>query len=75
VTGLEIKKAAEVYIEEFIDDPDAVYFINLALNMLGDMALIYEVVRGEIKNPASGTNCLHGDKRQEGRDGTGRPLF
>lgn len=51
MTGLEIKKAAEAYIEEFIDDPDAVYFINLALNMLGDIALIYESVRGEIKKP------------------------
>lgn len=51
MTGLEIKKEAEAYIEEFIDDPDALVFINRCLNMIGDMALIYEVVTGEIENP------------------------
>lgn len=49
MTGVEIKKAAEAYIEDFIDDPDALYFLNRVLNMIGDMALIYETVEGTIE--------------------------
>lgn len=48
MTGLEIKKEAERYIEEFIDDPDALYFINRCLNMIGDQAQIYETRYGEV---------------------------
>jgi len=51
LTGVEIKREAEAYIEEFIDDPDALVFINRVLNMIGDMALIYEVVTGTIEYP------------------------
>lgn len=44
MTGAQIKQEAEAYIEEFIDDPDALVFINRVLNMIGDLALIYETV-------------------------------
>jgi hypothetical protein len=42
MTGIEIKRAAENYVDEFIDDPEAVTAINRALNIIGDTALIYE---------------------------------
>lgn len=48
MTGIEIKKEAERYIEEFIDDPDALVFINRCLNMIGDQAQIYESRFGEV---------------------------
>src|SRR5690554_3540720 len=48
MTGLEIKKEAERYIEEYIDDPDALVFINRCLNMIGDQAQIYEERWGDV---------------------------
>jgi len=40
MTALEIKQLAESYIEEFIEDRDAVFFLNLCLNEIGDQALV-----------------------------------
>lgn len=48
MTGLEIKKAAENYVDEFIDDPEVMTAINRALNLIGDTALIYEQAEAEI---------------------------
>lgn len=48
MNGIEIKKAAENYIDEFIDDPEAVTAINRALNLIGDTALIYEQAEADI---------------------------
>ena len=42
MTGIEIKIAADAYIDEAIDDPDALRAINRALSIIGDMALIDE---------------------------------
>jgi len=49
MTGIEIKQSAENYIDEFIDDPEAVTAINRALSLIGDMALIYEEAEVEAK--------------------------
>lgn len=51
MTALEIKQLAESYIEEFIEDRDAVFFLNLCLNEIGDQALVYETAEGDILNP------------------------
>lgn len=48
MTGIQIKQSAENYVDEFIDDPEAVTAINRALNMIGDTALIYEQAEAEI---------------------------
>jgi hypothetical protein len=42
MTGVQIKLAAEAYVDEFIDDPDALKAINEAIAEIGDMALIDE---------------------------------
>jgi len=42
MTGIQIKEAAEAYIDEFIDDPDALKAINEAIAEIGDMALMDE---------------------------------
>lgn len=42
MTGVEIKLAAEKYIDEFIEDHDAIAAINEAIAEIGDMALIDE---------------------------------
>jgi hypothetical protein len=44
VTAQEIKAAAENYIDEAIDDDEAVTAINAALSKIGDIALIYDTV-------------------------------
>lgn len=51
MTALEIKQLAERYIEEFIEDIDAVNFLNLCLNEISDLALVYETAEGTITNP------------------------
>ena len=40
MTGKEIKDYAESYLDEQIDDVDALRAINRALNLLGDTALV-----------------------------------
>ena len=42
MTGVEIKLAAEKYVDEFIEDHDAVAAISEAIAEIGDMALIDE---------------------------------
>lgn len=49
MTGLEIKVEAEAYIDESIDDPDALIAINRALQLIGDMAQIFETVKVKIE--------------------------
>jgi len=44
MTGLEIKRAAENYVDEAIDDLEAVDAINAALSKIGDIAIIYDTV-------------------------------
>ena len=51
MTGVQIKQEAEAYIDEFIDDRDAVIAINRALNLIGDMAQVYESVKAKIDEP------------------------
>lgn len=48
LTGIQIKEEAQRYIEEHIDDPDALEFINRCLNMIGDQAQVYEIRQGEV---------------------------
>lgn len=42
MTGAQIKEAAEQYIDEFIDDPEALAAINRGLGIIGDLALVYD---------------------------------
>ncbi len=44
MTAQEIKAAAENYIDEAIDDDEAVAAINQALAKIGDVALVYDTV-------------------------------
>ena len=44
MTGVEIKRAAENYVDEAIDDAEAVDAINAALSKIGDIAIIYDTV-------------------------------
>lgn len=42
MTGAEIRSAAQAYIDEMIEDEDALVGINAGLGGLGDMALLYK---------------------------------
>lgn len=53
MTGLEIKQAAQRYIDEMIDDEDAIEGINAGLAEIGDMALLYKTVDITTTNPKS----------------------
>lgn len=46
MTAQEIKAAAENYIDETIDDAEAVTAINAALDKIGDVALVYDTITG-----------------------------
>ncbi len=41
MTGEEIRQAAQAYVDEMIEDEDALAAINEGISKLGDMALIY----------------------------------
>ncbi len=43
MTGNEIRAAAQAYVDELIEDEDAIRAINAGLAELGDLALIYSV--------------------------------
>lgn len=46
MTAQEIKAAAENYIDEAIDDDEAVTAINAAMSKIGDIALVYDSIQG-----------------------------
>lgn len=48
MTGNQIKQEAEAYIDEHIDDLDALIAINRGLELIGDMAQIFETVKATI---------------------------
>lgn len=51
MTGIQIKQEAEAYVDEHIDDVDALIAINRAMELIGDMAQVYETIKIKIDQP------------------------